>query len=143
MSKQQVIDTKVIGSVTKHAAKLERERRKTLKQQETSLLLRQIVASPAFQMVGTVAIAETLEAVGILSGRWAGALEGGVIAMTGLQALKDYGVIGAGSLGLGIGTGALLGDILGEDDYIKKQAKLGLTGMTGLDAALAQLGIIK
>lgn len=65
------------------------------------------LASPLVQMMGTVAIAEALESQGVLSARWAGALEGGIIAMTGLQALKEYGVIGASGLGLGIGVGAL------------------------------------
>lgn len=115
MSKQ-VIDTKAVGSVTKYAARLERERRKTIQAQELSLLLRQIVASPAFQMIGTVAIAELLEAAGVLSGRWAGAIEGGVITMTGLQALKDYGVLGAGAVGAGFAGGTLQA-IAGEEPY--------------------------
>lgn len=112
----KAFDTKAIGSVTKHAAKLEKERRKTLQQQEIMLLLRQIVASPAFQMIGTVTIAELLEHYGILSGRWAGAIEGGVITMTGLQALKDYGVLGAGAVGAGFASGTLLG-IASEETY--------------------------
>lgn len=65
-----------------------------------------LIASPIVQMLGTVLIAETAEKAGILSERWAGALEGGVIAMIGLQALKDYGVLGAGALGVGLLTGS-------------------------------------
>lgn len=91
----------------KALAKLEKERRKTVRESQAWELAKVLVRSPMVQMVGSVAVAEVLEEVGILSGKWAGALEGGVITMVGLQALKDYGVIGAGALGLGVGLGAL------------------------------------
>lgn len=78
------------------------------KREETAiLLLRQLIASPLVQIIGTVALTEYLESEKVISSRWAGAVEGGVITMVGLQALKDYGVIGAGSLALGTGIGAL------------------------------------
>jgi len=89
--------------------KLARLQMKARKQELEYSLLRQAIASPLVQMIGTVAVTEALEYAGILSGRWAGAIEGGVITMVGLQALKDYGVIGAGTLGLGMGVGSLLG----------------------------------
>lgn len=87
--------------------KLEKERRKTLNQVQAWDLVKTLVRSPMVQMVGSVAITEVLEDADILSSRWAGAIESGVIAMVGLQALKDYGVIGAAGLGLGMGLGAL------------------------------------
>jgi len=94
---------------TKEDIKLAKLQLKAAKHAQDMAVVRQLVSSPVVQLVGTVAIAELLEAGGILSGKWAGALEGGVIAMVGLQALKDYGVLGAGALGLGIGAGTIAG----------------------------------
>lgn len=87
--------------------KLEKEKGRNIEKAKAWDIARLIIASPMAQIVGTVAIAEILEDHGILSGRWAGAIEGGVITMVGLQALKEYGVMGAGVVGLGAGTGAL------------------------------------
>jgi len=91
----------------KALAKLEKERRKTVREVQVWELAKTLARSPMVQMVGSVAVTELLEEAGVLSGKWAGALEGGVIAMVGLQALKEYGVIGAGALGLGIGAGTI------------------------------------
>lgn len=77
-------------------------------------IIQQLATSPMVQMVGTVAIAEVLESLGLLSSRWAGALEGGVITMVGLQALKDFGVVGAGAIAGTMGIGALSGGDLGQ-----------------------------
>jgi len=70
-------------------------------------IAQRVIASPMTQVMGTVAIAEVLEKAGILSGRWAGAIEGSVLTMTFLQALKDYGTAGAGLVGVSTGIGAL------------------------------------
>jgi len=70
-------------------------------------IAQRVIASPMTQVMGTVAIAELLEKGGVLSGRWAGAIEGSVLTMTFLQALKDYGVTGAGLVGASTGLGAL------------------------------------
>lgn len=94
---------------TRALVRLEKERRKTLREQAAWNLAATAVRSPLVQICGTVALAEYLEYKGVLSSRWAGAIEGGVIAMVGLQALKEYGVLGAAGLGLGIGGGALFG----------------------------------
>jgi len=96
------------------AVKLAKLAKQSRQEEQLILLLRQAIASPLVQIIGTVALTEALENAGIISGRWAGAVEGGVITMVGLQALKDYGVIGAGSLGLGIGLGALTEGNIGE-----------------------------
>lgn len=87
---------------------------KARKQELELAMLRQLIASPLVQIIGTVALTEGLENAGLISSRWAGAVEGGVITMVGLQALKDYGLIGAGTLGLGIGLGALSEGNIGE-----------------------------
>lgn len=120
------------NAITINAVRLERERRKTMNQAETWALLKMLIASPLVQIVGTVALTEILESQDIISGRWAGAVEGGVISMVGLQALKDYGVIGASALGLGMGLGAVtegtaegarefaLGGLLGENAPLNK-----------------------
>lgn len=139
MAKQ--IDTRAVGAVTKHAVKLERERRKTIAMQENRLLLRQALASPLVQIIGGITITEAAQSLGILNSKWAGGIEGSIVTMVGLQALKDYGIIGAGAMGFGFSAGSLISDILDEDNYIKKQAKMGLTQTTGLDAALASLGL--
>ncbi len=86
--------------------RLERERRKTLAEAQRWQFLNSLVRSPIVQLVGTVALAEYLEHQKVLSSRWAGALEGGVITMVGLQALKEYGVIGALAVGGGLGAGS-------------------------------------
>jgi len=86
--------------------KLKKMQLAALKRSEDLALIRGILASPLVQVMGTVAAAETLEAAGILSGRWSGAIEGGVITAIFLQALKEYGLIGAGTLGLGVSLGA-------------------------------------
>ena len=91
------------------AVKLERERRKTLRETQTMNIVNGLVRSPIVQLVGTVALAEYLESQHILSDRWAGALEGGVITMVGLQALKEFGTVGAAGLALGMGSGAIQG----------------------------------
>lgn len=95
------------SAATINTVRLERERRKTMQQQELWALSKMVVASPMFQILGTVAITEILENQKVLTSRWAGAVEGGVITMVGLQALKDYGVIGAAVVGGGIGLGSL------------------------------------
>jgi hypothetical protein len=119
--------------------RMEKERRKTIREAHAWDLLKTVARSPIAQMVGTVAVAEVLENEGILSGRWAGALEGGVIAMVGLQALKDYGVLGAAGLGLGIGTGSIIGEFIGNTPS-DAFAKGGTTGL-GIQNALKLLGI--
>lgn len=90
------------------ALKLAKLNLRAVKAREDALLMRQIIASPLVQIVGTVLISEAAEKCGLLSANWANALEGGVIAMIGLQALKDYGVLGPMALGLGIGAGGLV-----------------------------------
>lgn len=107
------------------------------KKAQDTALLRQIVASPLVQIVGTVAVTETLESMGVLSGRWAGAVEGGIITMVGLQALKDYGVIGAGMVGAGLGLGALT------EGKLDKVAEMGLNALAPGLGGIAQLvGVI-
>lgn len=118
--------------------KLEKEKGRNMDKAKAWDILRLVVASPMAQIVGTVAIAEGLEKGGILSGRWAGAIEGGVITMVGLQALKDYGILGAGILGGGLGIGALTE---GKPEEI---TKLGLnTAFPGLGDILNLTGITK
>jgi hypothetical protein len=99
------------------ALKLAKLQLKAQREAQAWATVRTAIASPVVQLVGSVAIAEILENQGILSGKWAGALEGGVIAMVGLQALKDYGVIGASALGLGITGGGLLGEFGGMSSF--------------------------
>lgn len=94
---------------SKEAIKIRRMELKAAKEAQQLQVLQQVVASPVFQMVGPVVLAEVLESAGILSGRLAGAIEGGVITMAGLRALKDYGIIGAGMLGVGVSAGSLIG----------------------------------
>lgn len=80
---------------------------------------RAIIISPMFQMAGSIVLTEYAEHEGWLSPRWSAAIETGVIAMVGLQALKDTGILGAagilGSMGLGAdlfgGAGGPLGTI--------------------------------
>lgn len=89
----------------KYKVKLARLLVEAERDKELIRTLQLVVNSPAFQLVGSVAIAEILEHYDILSSSWATALEGGVITMVGLQALKDHGLLGgailAGSMGLG------------------------------------------
>lgn len=97
------------------------------KRAQDMAVLQQFIASPLVQILGTVAAAEGLEHAGILSSRWAGAVEGGVITMVGLQALKDYGLLGAGSLGLGLGLGAITeGSVDTIADSLKMALKSGM-----------------
>jgi len=95
-------------------------------------VLKTAIASPIVQVMGTVAAAELLEKAGVLSGRWAGAIEGGVITAIFLQALKEYGIVGAGTLGLGVGIGAgsdsTSVDISGTGEKALDFAKWGLLG---------------
>lgn len=106
-------------AMTKEEKLLRRQIKAAQRAQDTALLS-QLLRSPMVQMIGTVAITEVLESMGILSSRWAGAVEGGVIAMTGLQALKDYGIIGAGALNLGIASGGILGSLTGDKSNLEK-----------------------
>jgi hypothetical protein len=113
------------------AVKLAKMQLKAQREARAMGLARQVVASPVFQLVGSVAIAEILENQGILSARWAGALEGGVIAMVGLQAMKEYGVWGTLMELGGLGTGSLIGETLGggtpATGNIANQIKQGLS----------------
>lgn len=88
------------------AVRLERERRKTLSQAEAWQFARTLASSPLVQILGSVALAELLERQGVLSAKWAGACEGGVIAMVGMQAYKDMGLIGSAGVLSGMGLGA-------------------------------------
>jgi len=82
---------------------------KAQKQQNDFAAMAQLLRSPIVQMVGTVLLAELAEEAGILSPSWAGAIEGGVVTMVGLQAIKDYGLIPGGALASAMGIGALSG----------------------------------
>lgn len=95
----------------KEALKLARMVKKEAKAARDHQLLIAILTSPVFQMTGTIAIAEILEKLGLLSSAWAGALEGGVIAMTGLQAVEKAGVVGAMALTGGLAGGAITGGL--------------------------------
>lgn len=79
---------------------------KAAKDAQQRALVFDFLRSPMVQMAGTIIAAEAAERAGIIGPNWAGAIQGGVVAMTGLQALKDYGVIGSAYLG-GIGIGAV------------------------------------
>jgi len=115
-------------------------RRQELEIQAASQLIRAVLASPLVQIIGTVVVTEAMENAGWISGRWAGAVEGGVITMVGLQALKDYGLIGAGTLGLGITAGSALGGLSETfetgTDLEKGLASGLLSGLLGLPGRL-------
>jgi len=84
-----------------------------LKAQKEAAMLQEVGAfmrSPLVQIIGGVAVTELLEKADVLSGRWAGAIEGGIIAMIGLQALKDYGIYGASALGVGVLGGSVIAE---------------------------------
>lgn len=72
-----------------------------------TLLIRQLIASPLVQMIGTVFAAELAEEAGLITDTWSGAIEGGMLAMVGLQAIKDYGLIPGGAVASAMGLGAL------------------------------------
>lgn len=99
---------------TSDAVKLAKMAKEARREEMAWGVLRTLIASPAFQLVGTVAVAEYAEHQGWLSGRWAGALEGGVIAMVGMQAYKEMGLAGLGLFGSAMIGGA---GSAGEQDY--------------------------
>lgn len=105
--------------------KLLRRKLKAAARAQDTALLAQFLSSPLVQIIGSVAVTEILEEVGILSPRWAGAVEGGIIAMVGLEALKNYGVIGAGALNLGIASGGIFGSLQGDGSTASKIANAG------------------
>lgn len=100
--------------------KLLKRKLKAAARAQDMAMLSQFLSSPLVQVIGSVAVTEILEEAGILSSRWAGAVEGGIIAMVGLQALKEYGVIGAGALNLGIASGGILGSLTGDGSTAEK-----------------------
>lgn len=95
--------------------RLEKERRKTINQVASWRLAETVIRSPLFQVVAGVIATETAQKYGLISGAWAGGIEGAIIAFVGAQAYKDYGAMGAGALGIG----GLLGGIGGTftDDF--------------------------
>jgi len=109
--------------------KLARIRAKEKKQARDLAAITAFISSPLVQMIGTVGLTEYLEKQEILSSRWAGAIEGGIITMVGLQALKDFGVIGGAVIGGGLGIGALFGD---DENSILSKANLNVSDVIGM-----------
>lgn len=95
--------------------RLEKERRKTINQVNSWRLASDVVRSPLFQIIGGVIATETAQKYGLISGAWAGGIEGAMIAFVGAQAFKDYGTAGAAALGVGGLAGGILGTFT--DDF--------------------------
>jgi len=95
---------------SKDNLKLARMIIKAKKESDQTAAMIHLLKTPLVQIALSVIAVEYAEHQEILSGRAAGALEGGITAVVGLHALKEYGVIGMGVAGAGLGLGALIGE---------------------------------